>query len=282
MNWNNWPQGFWTLLTGLLSFAAAVLVVWRTNKSNDDRHIRQLAHDRKLNEQRIDADRGKLRIEQEFDLRKDVYLNAVEAMQAGLIMVSELADVNLEIAAISESFREKAPALAKVTVVAGLPAVQAVYDASITFSATITRLTIERMALANKRLENDTLNVRLRERFGEIEALQKVVELETDGQKKLRGESRLRGLRADFQNWKNKFDVDQAEYFAQLLALLDKCNTATGELWNNMIHAFVEIRRDLQMPIDEAEFRSSMKASGAKQQLIIGEFIDAIRNTSGD
>ena len=98
------PPTFWGIVFGSFFSLGGVII---TNRANDRRLTAQLNHDREV--------RGK---ERDLTLRKEIYLGAVEGLQAGVEMIAGFSNLEIPYVKLSEGYQERAPAVAKVHVIA--------------------------------------------------------------------------------------------------------------------------------------------------------------------
>src|SRR5258706_7277488 len=94
------PATFWGVVTG--SFLTLIGVI-ATNKGNDRRLAAQLTHDREMQAR-----------ERDQILRKDIYLAAAEAIQAGVSAIPRFGDLNIPHNDLLKDYTQKAPSIAKV------------------------------------------------------------------------------------------------------------------------------------------------------------------------
>jgi hypothetical protein len=126
------PSTFWGVLAGSFFSLGGVVLANR----NSARNLRiQLDHDRKTRA-----------IGREMALRKDIYLAAAEAMAAGYYAVARFSDFKIEGSELTALFVEKAPALAKVNIIAGPTVLRAMIAAEGDLNAAFMRLHKERVA----------------------------------------------------------------------------------------------------------------------------------------
>jgi hypothetical protein len=106
------PGTFWGVIAGSFFSLTGVAL---TNRAADKRLRTQLANDREL--------RAK---ERELALRKDIYLAAAEAFQAGLLALQGIWNLDLSNEQLSAIATEKAAALAKVYIIGSQRSLDAV------------------------------------------------------------------------------------------------------------------------------------------------------------
>ena len=139
-----------SLLTGLLSVIIGALVslsvVYFTNRGHNRRFREQLVHERDLKNR-----------EREMSLRRDVYLDAAEAVSAGLYAVGQFANLAIPHDKVTEGYLDKAPSIVKIYVIAKEETVRAVSNFSNELSATFMRLFAKRFLLFQEKQQIDFL-----------------------------------------------------------------------------------------------------------------------------
>jgi hypothetical protein len=124
------PAAFWGVVFG--SFFT-ILGIWLTNRANDRRLERQLAHDRDLK-----------RRERELSLRKEIYLDVAEAVVAGSQTMARFTDLSIPSERVMDTFTDKVGAIGKAHVIASPATMRAL-------TAFTTALTVAGVELALKR-----------------------------------------------------------------------------------------------------------------------------------
>ena len=105
------PATFWGVLAG--SFFS-ILGVWLTNRASEARLEIQFKHERLVKS-----------TERELTLKKDIYLEAAEAVSAAISSLFNFANLDTSNEKVMESYLQKSPVLAKVHIVGTLQTVDA-------------------------------------------------------------------------------------------------------------------------------------------------------------
>jgi hypothetical protein len=119
------------LITGGVTLLATLSGVFVENYFQNKRLQAQLAHEREMKDR-----------EREMSLRKDIYLEAAEAVQAGLLAVNRFANPETPHEKLIEGYLDKAPSLAKVHIIAKEETVTAL----VVFTAALDMLTLQSFA----------------------------------------------------------------------------------------------------------------------------------------
>ncbi|GMV56146.1 MAG: hypothetical protein AMXMBFR6_19510 [Betaproteobacteria bacterium] len=113
------PASFWGVVFGsILSLGGVAL----TNRASDRRLLAQFDHERL---QKIDHERLQKTKERGMALRKEVFLAAAEAIAAGMNAIGRFANFDLPNDQVTADYVAKAPAIAKVHVIARAETVKA-------------------------------------------------------------------------------------------------------------------------------------------------------------
>lgn len=138
----NIPATFWGVIAG--SFFS-ILGVWLTNREGTKRLQRQFEHERFLKTR-----------DRELDLKKDIYLEAAEAMSLAIETVSRLGNLEFSDELVMESYSKKSPSMAKVQVVGSIELQEAMFtfcgehnDRILKLSQTRYMLMAEKAQIAN-------------------------------------------------------------------------------------------------------------------------------------
>ncbi len=98
------PATFWGVVSGSI---IALLGVIASNSANRTRLEIQLAHDRDLKT-----------LERDLNLRRELYLDSIDAISNGFNMISNIGNIDLPEAEIASSYNEKISSLHKIYIVA--------------------------------------------------------------------------------------------------------------------------------------------------------------------
>lgn len=261
------PATFWGVVVGsIFTLAGVVATNWHTGR----RLKIQLEHDRALKTQ-----------ERELGLRKEIYLEAAEAIAEGMNSIMHFADLSLPSEKLTQRFTEKAAAMAKVHVIAKENTAQAIANLTTEFGAAILRLSVKRSPLLVQQQQIELLEDQIdsfgkeRDKFLEsikqmniegnqdtrrFEALNKNFEFE---QSRVRqGLERLNVLRDDLR--KNQFKY------------IEECMLESQALRGLLLPVIANIREELQLPLDQVAYSTIMAESLNKEARDMRAFLEQI------
>ncbi len=276
MNWflefvsflEKFPPAFWGVVVGSFFSLGGVVL---TNRANDRRMQAQLAHEREL--------RNK---ERELALRKEVYLAAAEAISAGFISVSKFSNLDIPPDKVTGEYLDKAPAIAKVHVIATEATARAVVSVVGELSATFLRLFAKRVPLMLQKQQLTTLDAQI-SGFGK----------ERDRMVELMKQHNLEGS-VDDRRWgviQGTFDFEQKRVtealeqrkaltgalYALQLEYMKDCLEETMRLGRLLVPAIISVRKELDLPLDEATYVQVVEESPANQRKSLAEFLQQAR-----
>jgi hypothetical protein len=138
------PLGLWltllaTVIVGVLSAAAAIIVVWRSNANSKRNHreqlaenarqfAAQLAHDSEQLERRLAHERDQRERERQMDLRREVYLEAAAALAQANGLIGRTSNLDNDQKLLGDEFAANLAKIAKVQIVGSQETVQAVMN----------------------------------------------------------------------------------------------------------------------------------------------------------
>ena len=263
------PATFWGIIIGAFFTLSGILL---TNHFHDRRLRTQLAHDRALKDR-----------EREMSLRKDIYLGAAEAVSAGLIAISRFTNLEIPHEKLTEGYLDKAPSIAKVHVIGKEATVSAVVNFSAELNATFLRLGARRFALVAQKQRIESLRS---ESNASRKANARTLELMT--QYNLEGLTDQRKWNVLQQNFefeqrrgeeaRQEADTLAATLYPMLLQYTKECVGESIRLGGFWMPALFSARKELELPLDEPEYRRIAEEVNAKQVDSLNEFIQQVQS----
>jgi hypothetical protein len=256
-----------TLFGGVLSAAIGLWGVTKTNK----------AHEQRLRAQ-FEKDDERKRVEREMDLRKSVYLEVSEAIQAGLLMISRYPDVNISQEELTAELNSKRYGFAKANLIAKPALLEKLMKFNTELAACVLKLSLNRQNLINIKDRLDSINSEINKHLAEREsALSTVKATQLNGNQ---NQSQIEALNRIF-NW-TQTEIDrltaeqrelQAIYRSKWLDLVKQSRNATASL-NVLLAPLVSAARvELEIPIDEKSYANAINGAVAEQEKNLNEFL---------
>ena len=259
------------LITGGVTLLATLSGVFVANLSQNKRLRAQLAHEREMKNR-----------EREMSLRKDVYLAGAEAVYAGLLAVNRFANLETPHEKVIEGYLDKAPSLAKVHIIAKEETVKALVAFSAALDTLFVRLFARRGPLVSEKQKIDALITQ-----ADITDKENSRTLELIKQYNLEGltdQNRRDWLQRnfDFEQKQSKAARQEAASLAvtlylKQLQLMEDCTDEKNKLVRLLIPVVFSIRKELELSIDEVEYRRVLDAAASEQLKIFKEYLQEQR-----
>lgn len=262
------PAAFWGVLAG--SFFS-IYGVSATNKASAQRLRDQFEHERAVKT-----------IEREMALRKEIFLQAAEAIYAAIQDMYRFGNLQLGSDEVTKSYMEKSPAIAKVHIVAGTPTLEALMAISGALNTAFYKLWARRHAV-----------LKVREGVVEIDAAINEARREQDNYLSLMKQFNL-NVEVDRRKWEV---LDSS--FKREMERIEKLRTARaplaqrfGEEHERLIQESSEvatevakfisplikaIREELQIPFDFDVYEALQASSMQNQRDALANFLREIR-----
>lgn len=250
------------ILGGLTALGGVML----TNRAHAQRLKEQFAHEREVKNR-----------EREMSLRKEVYLDAIEAVTARFIAIGHFSDLEIKDDKILEEYRRKAPSLAKISIIAKAETVGAISNLAGELEATFLRLTAKRFPLLFQSQEivgcRALVDGFLKE---QTRALELMKQHNLDGP---RDQQKLKVLQDqfDFESRRIEETLKKADDLAALLLrkqlkFMEESFEESMRLSRLMVPVIVLVRKELELPIDESAYSKISEEQVAKLASAVNEF----------
>lgn len=266
------PATFWGVICG--SFFS-ILAVALTNRASTDRLEIQFTHERRLKTK-----------ERELALKKEIFLEAAEAVSLALSAITNISDLNMPNEKVMEEYRKKAPALAKIQLVGSTKTVEAVLE----FTGDWSAKTLSLFAVRHKLMMERNAIVAL---DSQILLFSK----EADRYLELQKQYNL-SLTKDPAKWnvlQSGFDFEQkrsvdgnrtrqelaVQLGAKHLQLIGACSQAVVEISPLIVPLLLAAREELELPLNENVYKESVEKSLTKQRLRMDRYLTEVAPAFG-
>jgi len=258
------PAAFWGVVVGSFFSITGIAL---TNRASDKRLRAQFEHE----QMQKTTDR-------EMALRKEVYLAAVEAIAAGTNAVSSFANLDIPSDQLTAGYIEKAPAIAKVHVIAKMKTVQALVNFSGELGAIFLTLFARRFELMEEKNRILFLDEQIAE-FGKARDryLEMITQHNIDG---IVNDRRWQILQENFdfeQRRTNEAIEHRSEigksFYPKQLEFMRKCASASMKLGISIVPVLSAVREELELPFNDESYRQVLADGQTKQELAIDGFI---------
>lgn len=267
------PDVIWAAVIASLLTLCGVLA---TNRGSYNRLIKELTHDEKQRDK-----------ERQMDIRRQVYLEAAEAITANYLIINKLPNLMITDADISKQFSDSAVSISKVNVIGSDSTVKAVSELSTAISQKYLHLTAKRLPLVQRQQEINIQNGLLEKSAAERDRMLELMK-----------EYNLQGS-VDKRLWdviNNNFEFEKKrsdEYISKIdklakingreqIQLALECLEASKEISGLFIPAINSVRKEMEIPFDEQAYRETLEKSWQSSQDSISEFINIIKDESSN
>lgn len=255
------------LITGGVTVLATLSGVIVANLFQAKRLRTQLAHEWEMKNR-----------EREMSLRRDVYLEVAEAVQAGLIAINRFPHLELTNDKVIEGYVDKAPSTAKLHIIAKEETVNAVIDFTAELGAAFLRLFAKRVSLTSQRHKIEVLRAQVDSSLKDnTRTLELIKQYNLDG---LTDQNRRDWLQRnfDFEQERSKAASQEADtlegtLYLQQLQYVKECAEEATKLGRLVVPMVFSARKELELPINEVGYRRVMEEAAGKQDDNIKNFI---------
>ena len=249
------PPTFWGIIVGSLFTVVGVVL---TNASNTRRLRIQHEHERDLEKR-----------ERDLAMRRDIYLEAMEALSAGMVVVGRFGDLDVKPNHLMQSYMDKSPAIARVNIVGNRETIEAVSGFNLELIGTFLRLEAKRERV--NALHRHCLAIE-----GEIESVSKEQHrlkalLEMNDPARAHDERPTNAVRRDLESAQQRLvelRTQDAEILDQLFSgqmkLVQSCVAEQAALDRLLIPIIRTIRAELGLAFDEAHHLQIVEAGHKK------------------
>jgi hypothetical protein len=240
------PATFWGVVIGSFFTLSGVIL---SNRASERRMRAQFEHDRDLRAR-----------ERDLNLRKEIYLAAAEALNAGLEAVGRLGNIDVPLDKAVEVYADKAPAIAKVHVIAREETFIAVGQLSVALNQAILQLTTKRIPLTLLQGRIASMS-QLLDGFQKesAHALELMRNYNIEGTVDLR---RFEAIEGQFKFEQNRINetvnerfLVQKELMSKQLVYIEESLGLAGAVTALIAPVVIAVRRELELPFDEDAYR---------------------------
>ena len=261
------PAAFWGVLFG--SFFS-ILGVWLTNRGSEVRLENQFKHERFVKS-----------TERELTLKKDIYLDAAEAVSAAISSLANFGNLEMSNEKVLATYSQKSPSLAKVHVVGTMPTVNALFDLINEHSKQSLDLWVTRHQLNAQKTSISNLDT-------QVAVFQRVVDKSLEEITQFNKSGTVDDLKWERLQKHVDFDMKRlndglkrrSELFNALanehVAFFDSCSRATIEVSRYVVPLVEAIRHELELPLDLAGYQARVDKSLSQQKQFLDQYLSKV------
>ncbi len=238
-----------------------------TNASNTRRLRIQHEHEQYLESKERDA-----------SLRRDTYLAAIEAISAGMVAVGRFGELNIKQEELMQSYTEKSPAIAKVTIVGRDETIKAVANFNSELTGAFLRLTSDRQNLNVAWERYAALEGKINLATREQERLQSLMDEYLAEGEQDEGQWNLLRRKHEVERKKlERLTAEQEELMNQVMPahmnLIQRCLKEAATLDRLLTPVISMMRSELELPFDEVFYSQIVEENHKKQAEYLEAFI---------
>jgi hypothetical protein len=266
------PATFWGVLFG--SFFS-ILAVWLTNRASEVRLNNQFRHELLVKS-----------TERELALKKDIFLDAAEAVSAAISSLSNFANLDKANDKVMESYLEKSRVLAKVHVVGTMQTVDSLANL----------MDEHRKQVFNLWVVRHQLNAQ-KSAIANVDNLVARFQKEVDVTLELIKQFNISGI-GDQQRWSHlqknvEFEMKRVDdglakrgelvqkLTGEHVAFIAHCSRASSAVAKHVVPLVKAIRNELNLPFDLDEYQARINQSLSKQIEDSDQYLAKVSEPSG-
>jgi hypothetical protein len=261
------PASFWGVIVGALVTIVSVVL---TNRGNEKRLERQLRHENELKRQ-----------ERDLALRWDIYLAATDALMAGIASIGEMANPAADDKSPLKGYSEKAPAIAKASLIAREDTAQALARVNSEIAGAALRLAPKYIQLKLLIGQTKTWLTDLKKHVDELgQARDVLLELAVAGTpdelRKKEADAKWRVIRKRVNDLIAKDPTANATLQEQQIQFMQECVrevSAVSKLLNPLLAC---VRNELGLSFDASFYERLTRETEAKTQANIDTFLQSL------
>lgn len=261
------PATFWGVVAG--SFFA-LCGVSLTNRANYHRLKEQFEHERS---QRI--------ADNEYLLRKEAFISTAEMLSAGIQVIGRFINMEIPDAAVTDPYVEKAQITARLQIIAGNDVLEKVGVTTNKLTEVCTKLFLARFEVRKLKNEVEIINNFLEQFQRESDKALEMMKQYNLEQKQ--DPTLWKTLDNNFQ-FEHKRVIEHIEklnnhnkkYLECYLTFINECTKEVAPLAELVAAVFLAFRKELRIPINEAEYLEEIRATMMAQTETMERFMAGI------
>lgn len=264
------PQSFWGVLAGSLLALSGVML---TNRSNSKRLAEQLK-----------SERQSRKFEYDLELRKEIFLDASLGVSHAIMAIGKIADINVPLEEALKESQVHAPAVGKLSIISNLPLLKANSDFTSEYSVVLMRLAANRLPLDMMKSDIEiATNSREKSQLEIERTLEQMKEFNLSANTDKNYWETLQG----YFNFEQERVSEQTKIIDETnLKMIvarsefgEQCASEAVRLAELTIPIIVQMRKEIDIPIDEEKYRAIVRNGTDKQKENLSKFLSEINST---
>ncbi len=267
----NIPPALYGIIIG--SFLT-IIGVMLTNSSNTKQLRIQHEHERQLKDK-----------ERDLSLRREVYLQAMEAIAAGLVAVGRVSEMDSSMEDLMRSYTDLSPKIGKVSIVGKNETIKAMANFQQELTGAFLRLSAKRESFRSLNQRAGTLENSINSKKSELERLAEKLattpaskDVKQDMSKVARDYEKLsvktKKLEKEFEEiWEHLYPLQ--------IQLVKESFSEVSKLDNLLVPLVGMMRSELELPFDEQYYAKIMADGHQKQKQYLDAFFNDLDESIG-
>jgi hypothetical protein len=220
-----------------------------------------------------------------MDLRKQVYLDAAEAVDAAVSMIHRYANIRLNQEDLSKEFAKKWSAISKIHIIGQEETLKSIIKFTSELNAAIIRLSLQRQPLVETfdkiNILSEQIKLFAKERDRMIELMK---QLNFDGNT---DEHRWKFIEKNVEFERKR--IDEATKEQKILSeklrtdwakFIAECYATSAQIRELLIPAVKAVRDELELPLNYDQYKLSMEESIHSQDKFVNEYLEGLLKAS--
>lgn len=254
------PAFYGVFIGSLLTIVGVIL----TNISNTKRLHLQHRYEREM-----------VNKERDITMRRNVYLDAMEAISAGLVTVSQFSNPEKSPEALMESYTDLSPKIGKVTIVGHNETINAFANFNLELTGAFLRLSAKREVLHELIRQSALLESQIVDLSHEIEGL---VNPQEDNHNLNSSEdqllSRVRDLNDQMATLTSRKEEIDNQLMVSQMQLVRTCTDEVSLLDQMLVPLISLVRKELELPFDEENYAEILNRGHQRQREYLDNFFE--------
>ena len=265
---DNIPPAFYGVIIG--SFLTIIGVVL-TNISNTKRLRLQHEHEQKL--------RNK---ERDLNMRREVYMDAMEAISAGITAISRFSELNETPEALMKSYSSLSSKLGKVTIVGQNETIEALANFQLEVNGAFLRMSAKREKFDANLRQSQAIEAKVKTLIERLDQLTKqLTQAKVNQEHELAG--RLQSAIDALQNELTETELKEEEIGGQLWQtvtnLVQTSMREVSELNKLLVPLISLMRRELELPFNKEHFAQILEKGNDALEAYMATFFNEYEET---
>jgi len=296
------PVGLWltllaTVVVGVLSAVAAMIVVWRSNANSRknlreqlargaEQFARQLAHDSEQLGRRLAYEADQRERERKMSLRREIYLEAAAALAHANTLIGRITNIENDQKTLGDELASDLSKIAKVHIIGSDQTVQAIMNYVNVLGPSFAELVVERVPLMIRKaaidLQDTFVDAALAERKRFMAIMQQLnLERVTDPDKwdpvRRQSDIAVKAYEAHAAS-KNALWREQME---GILAIVRHSLALTDKLTRLLPPAILAVRSEMDLPLDPVWYAGLWSEQLANMKIVTEKLLASLKESVG-